>query len=98
MKQPDVQTALRIYLQYPRIGSSEIRELFGPIGNATVAKLKAQARLVMSERDVARYDAHMVDTECAYIAWGLDPADLEKRYARLRKFNFLSAQPVPSEV
>ena len=81
----DIPTALRIYYQYPEIGSKEIRELFGGGANSTVAKLKKSAWDKMTENGISNFGAHKVNTKCAYEAWGIDVDDLEKRLSKLQK-------------
>lgn len=85
----DIRTAVRIYYQYPEIGSAEIRELFGGCANSTVAKLKKSAWDKMTENGVRNFGAHKVNTKCAYEAWGIDVDDLEKRVEKLKKLEFL---------
>lgn len=81
----DIPTAVRIYYQYPEIGSGEIRELFGITGSSTVAKLKKSALNKMTENGIKRFVASKVNTKCAYEAWGIDVDDLEKRLSKLQK-------------
>jgi hypothetical protein len=89
MNQPNVKVALRIYFEKPRIGTKEIRELFSPIGTSKITELKNKAREIMKQRDIPPFDAYTIDTDCAYKAWGLDPVELEKRYQKLKKLEFL---------
>ena len=80
-----IETAIRIYYENVEIKNADIRELFGAnIGGAKLVKLKKLAKEVMTERNIPSLDATAVNTAAAYEAWGLDIADLEKRWKKLR--------------
>lgn len=79
-----IEAAIRIYYERIELTNSDIRKLFGKErGNATIAKLKRKAREVMAENNTPIWNAQYVNTEAAYKAWGLDIADLERRYKKL---------------
>ena len=40
--------------------------------------------------NVCFWNARMVDTETAFKAWGLDIANMEHRYAKLKKYGFVA--------
>jgi hypothetical protein len=84
MNIPKPETVLRIGLEYTEIGNAEIRELFGDISSSTVVKLKNEARELMYERNVDTYSPRNVNTKLAFEAWGIDLADAERRYMKLK--------------
>ena len=84
-----VQRAVEIYLERPYLGNAEIDALFGGVSSAKRVKLKEMAREVMRERDMMCYNETTVNTAAAYEAWGLDIADLESRYRKMRKLGIL---------
>ncbi len=78
-----IETAIRLYYERIELSNSDIKELFGSIGSATISKLKKKAEEVMTEESIMRWNTRYVNTEAAYKAWGLDIADLERRQKRL---------------
>lgn len=87
-----LETAIRIYYERTQLTNSDIRQLFGAKGSATIAKLKDAAREVMRQENAPIWNATTVDTESAYKAWGLDIANLERRYKRLAALNLRKEQ------
>lgn len=83
----DLKTAIRIYYTKLELNCTDIRELFPSASKSTVTKLKNKARERMVEDGVLTYGTYSVNTKAAYKAWGLDIADIEKRYERLKKFD-----------
>lgn len=88
-KPVSIDTALRIYYENPELGNAEIKELFGEMSSAAIAKIKRQVRVVQSERGVMRFRGNSVNTEIAYEVWGINAADLERRRAKLMKLNLV---------
>ena len=80
-----IDTALRIYYTYPEIGNKEIRELFGGLGNSTIAAYKRAVQKEQAESGVLTSQAYTINTEVAFKVWGIDVADLEKRRDKLKK-------------
>jgi hypothetical protein len=81
----DIDTALRIYYQYPEIGNSQIRELFGVTNGRTLARYKRAVQEEQMNRNVKTSQLHTVNTEVAYDVWGIDVVGLEKRREKLKK-------------
>ncbi len=81
----NIDTALRIFYQYPEIGTREIMELFQTCSKSTVSRLKRLAHNRMVEDDVYSHSLYKVHTGSAYKAWGIDIEDLERRRNKLRK-------------
>lgn len=79
-----LETAIRLYYERSELSTPDIRELFGPLANDTVSRLKRKARELMNERGKLPGDATRVNTEIAYEAWGLDITKLEFRLNKLR--------------
>ncbi len=88
----DVGVAVRLYYANVELTNSDIQKLFGMSSSSTVASMKKKVLEVMAERGVPRYNPHAVNTDIAYEVWGLDIADLEKRYKKLQKLGFLQKQ------
>ena len=84
-----LETAIRIYYENIEIGNKHIIELFGKMGSQKICLMKSLVRTEMEKRNTPIWDAQRVNTKVAYIAWGLNIDDLEKRYNRLKKLNFI---------
>lgn len=82
-----VEIAVNMYYEKPWLFNADIHELFPGIGASTVQKLKNLAREKAIEMGMMQYNSRSVLTECAFIAWGLDIGDLEKRLSKLRRLN-----------
>ena len=80
----DIRAAIELYWSKTEIGTNDICGLFG-VNRDRAAKLKAVAREAMEERKTINYNALCVNTEVAYESWGLQIADLERRYTKLQK-------------
>ena len=73
------------------LSSKDILTLFGgKHGSATIQRLKNMAKDKMVEDNICIWNAAMVDTETAFKAWGLDIANMERRYAKLQKYGFIA--------
>ena len=81
----NIDTALRIYYSYPEIGNSQMRELFGSIGNSTAAKYKEAVKQEQAKQNVKTMCLNTVNTRVAYEVWGIDVDDLEKRRKALKR-------------
>lgn len=82
-------TAIRLYYGRVELSNADIRELFGEISSATIAKLKKKARAQMTADNCYVWNANCVNTQAAYTAWQIDINDIEKRYAKLKKLGFI---------
>ena len=80
----DIQTAVNIYYTYPELGTKQVQQLFD-CGRNKATELKAIARKHQEEEGIITYSRSSVNTRCAYEAWGIDIADLEKRHIRYQK-------------
>ena len=85
----DIDTAIRIYYQYPEINNKQMRELFGSISSTTEAKYKKAVMAVQMERGVKTMQLHTVNTKVAYEVWGIDVEDLVKRRNILKELGFI---------
>lgn len=88
VKNPNIDTAIRIYYENPEIGNQEIKELFVEISDTTIRKMKKIALKLMTERDQKSFRPYTVNTATAYEAWGMDIADLERRQQKLKKLGY----------
>lgn len=82
-----IETAIRLYYERIELDNDDIRELFGKLGSATIARLKNVVRERMRENSTPIWNVQRVNTEDAYAAWGLDIASLERRYKKLCSMN-----------
>lgn len=80
-----IDKALYIYYAYTEIGNKEIRELFGKMGNSTIAQYKRAVIAQQAEDEVYTSGFATVDTKTAYKVWGIDVEDLERRRDKLQK-------------
>lgn len=80
-----IDTAIKIYYSYSVIGNKEITQLFGKLSSATLARLKQLVKAEMDKRDILSYGIYKVNTVVAYLVWGIDVFDLEKRRKKLRE-------------
>ncbi len=81
-----VERAVWIYNNCPYMGNREIEALFGKMSSSTRVKLKGMVKDEMDERGLICYNETTVNTDVAFEVWGLNIADLERRYAKLRKY------------
>lgn len=80
-----LKIAIEVYWNYPELSNDELKILFGKRSPNTYSKLKKVAWDKMREMGSFVNNPTRVPTHCAYLAWGLDIDDLEKRYNRLKK-------------
>ena len=80
----DIETAVRMYYENIEMGNAEIMELFPTVSRSTAKKLKGLAREKMIEDEMPSFNPLSVNTRVAYIVWGLDIDDLERRLKKLR--------------
>ncbi len=89
---PDVNIAkaIKAYYAIRELSNKNIREIFNnQIGSTVFYKIKAMALDRMTEKGVQALNFERVTTEEAFEAWGLDIADLERRYSKLKKLGLL---------
>lgn len=79
-----IENALMIYYNNSELGNAEITALFGRHSSATIARLKRLVKDEMAKRDMQSYGLYKVNTVVAYLAWGIDVLDLEKRRKKLK--------------
>lgn len=80
-----IDTALRIFYTYPEIGSAEIKELFGPLGDSTLRRYKKPVEIRQSELKIVVSRRFAINTKVAFEVWGIDVTDLEERREKLKK-------------
>ncbi len=90
-----LEMAVRLYYEKLELGNAELKQLFGEKHSpATFCRLKNAAREVMQKENIGTYSIHRVNTKAAYVAWGLDIADLEARYLKLKRMAMLAPATV----
>ena len=87
----DPLAAIRLYYSKTELSTGDIRELFVDnrgkhIGGERALKLKKLVRDEMNARGVRSYDAMKCNTDVAYEVWGINIADLERRYEKLQQY------------
>ncbi len=80
-----LDTAIRLYYENDELDNRDIIELFEPMAESTISKMKNAVLEEMAKRGTVRHRRHTVNTEVAYEVWGLDIASLERRWAKLQK-------------
>ncbi len=80
----DIETAVRIYYQHPELGTAEIKELFN-CSASTACRMKDRARALQKKENVMTFSDARVNTSCAYRAWRLDIAEMERLMLKYRK-------------
>lgn len=81
---PDIGKALLIYYGKMELATADIIELFGCC-RTTATRMKKTAQAIQLEREIPFWDETKVNTECAFEAWGINIADLERRHNKLLK-------------
>jgi hypothetical protein len=84
-----VERAVWIYNNCPYMGNNEIEQLFGKMSSQKRVKMKNIVFDEMDERGMTRYNNTTVNTDVAFEVWGLNIADLERRYSKLRKYGMV---------
>lgn len=89
-----VERAVWIYNNCPYMGNAEIEQLFGKMSSDKRVKMKNIVFDEMRERGMMRYNDTTVNTDVAFEVWGLNIADLERRYSKLRKYGMVGEAAV----
>ena len=80
-----IENALKVYYNNSEIGNVEIIELFGRHSTATISRLKKMVKNEMVKKNVLAYNMYKVNTVIAFIVWGIDIEDLEKRIKKIKE-------------
>lgn len=78
-----IDTALRIYYTYTELDTHLLKELFPDLKHGTLVKLRKKCKERMAEKNVQCFGRSNVNTKIAFEVFGIDPADLEERKAKL---------------
>ncbi len=92
MRRPEivsVEAAIRHYYGAGYIGNKEMREIFGSVSTATLAKLKRAVRDEEMKRAIPEVVPNKVSVEVAYEVWNIDPDTLVKNRQKLLKLGLL---------
>ena len=87
----DIETAIRIYYQYPEINNKQICRLFGTNSSSTASRYKKAVKDEQIERNVKTMCIDAVNTKVAYDVWGIDVSDLEQRLKKLKSLGLVQA-------
>jgi len=71
-----------LYYKTLELDSKDISMLFGITSKSLIARKKNEARELMKEKNVKAWNHSSVNTVIAYDAWGIDIAEIEKRYRK----------------
>ncbi len=80
-----LKTALEIYYTKIQLNNADVAELFGNHAQSTISALKKVARDYMTENKIMLYNSRDVNTKAAYAAWGIDIAEIERRYKKSKE-------------
>ncbi len=83
-RNPDIETALRLYYSSPELGTSDIKELFG-VGETVAQRMKNEVKRVMADQNIKAFLPHSINTRVAYEVWRIDVDDYERRLKKLRE-------------
>ena len=95
----NIKAAIQIYRSRVEISSTEIASIFGCAERGTkVNRLKKDALNQMRTEGRSPYGYGLINTKCAFRAWGLNIEELEKDYLRYKKLGFgdLPDAPMPT--
>lgn len=81
----DVAYAVELYYSRIELSNADISRLFGVTSETAVLKLKRMAEEKAKELNKPRWNRYTVNTEAAYLAWGIDISNLERRVQKLAK-------------
>ena len=82
----DIGAALEVYYSRITLTNADIRRLFGrSLANGTMAKLRRLARQEEDRAGIIPTNPATVSTAAAYTAWGIDVAELERRWRGLQR-------------
>ena len=82
-----IENALKVYYNNSELGNKEVTALFGRRSTATVSRLKKIVKDEMAKKSILSYGANKVNTDIAFITWGIDVKDLEKRMKKIKELN-----------
>ena len=92
----NIKAAIQVYRSTVEISSEDIAAIFGCAVNGTkVNRLKKEVRKQMAEEGIIPYGYGLVNTKCAFRAWGLKIEELEKDYLRYKKLGFEDLPDAP---
>lgn len=78
----DFKTMLEMYYTKVELSTEDIKKLFS-CSRSTAEKLKKEARAQMVKDNRMAWDSRCVITASAFIAWGIDIEDVEKRALKI---------------
>ena len=80
----NIKKAYELYNTKLEFNLADVVEIFG-IAKCTAVKYKKKVLQVMAEKKVMPISPHCVDVDCAFEAWGLDPAVIAKKYKKIKE-------------
>lgn len=95
----DIAVAIELFYSQNDLCNKDIMRIFG-CSSSHASTLKGRVRKQMAEDGVnpVVFDPANVNAEYAFKVWGLDIADLERKYKKLMKFRELRGDLLPAVV
>ena len=78
----NTETALWIYLNYPEMSTTQIKQLFG-VSDSCARRYKSRVKDSPEYEGVKTLSASTINTRVAYQIWGIDVAVLERNWKKL---------------
>lgn len=89
MKTPINQLlAYELYLKSTVLTNDDIKQLFNVNSSSSLKKIKKDILLAMAERGIFLSNGKIA-TNVAFEVWGFDEKELERRYAKAKKYNIM---------
>ena len=85
----DTAAAIRIYYSENYISCKEIKEIFGDMGSAKMARLRKAVREEEANRNIPVVVPRHICTKVAYDVWQIDINELVKNRQKLQKLNMM---------
>lgn len=95
----NIAAAIELFYSQNDLCNKDIMRIFG-CSSSHASTLKGRVKKQMAEEGAhpVVFDASNVNAEYAFKVWGLDIADLERKYKKLMKFRELRGDPSPAVV
>lgn len=87
-----VEVAVELYYSTYALYTADLRRLFPGASATTLSRLKRAAREYTLSHGLMLIDNLSVPTNDAYKAWGLDIAELEEKFKKLKRLGLSTAK------
>ena len=79
----DIPFAVELYYSRIELSNADISKLLGLKSSSSILRFKKRAHEKAKELGIPEWGRRTVNTEAAYLAWGLDIKQLEQRMKKL---------------